>query len=249
MAIARASLQTGPPVEMDLEAGDIVPAEVSEQIKTISVNETTKLIVHEIAPILGALRLYAREEVPNFDGSRTRIQVERLHQLLRALDGLSHAAVAPTIQEFDLAGLVTEVAVAEAEGQHVKVDLTGAAPLVVFGDPSLVRIALGNGIRNAVEAVQGTEAKTGASPVVVTWGDTDRDVWVAVLDLGTGPPIAVERAFEIGITTKQDHLGMGLATARQAIRSMSGTVSLLLRSETGGARFEIRWPKPRLTNP
>ena len=53
----------------------------------------------------------------------------------------------------------------------------------------------------------------------------------------------VDKAFEVGVTTKPkaDHLGMGLAIARRAAHSLGGQVSLSPR-EGGGASFELRWP-------
>jgi signal transduction histidine kinase len=243
-AIARTASDKDEAERTDEDMGDIVSPEVLDQIRTISVNETTKRVVHEIAPILGVLRMYAKEEVRGFDTSKTREQIERLQELLRALDRLSQAAVAPSLSEFDLSALIRGVVESEAPTRKVKVDLAGPTPLVVVGDPGLVDLALGNGVRNAIEAVEGLYAGKDDPPsVVINWGETDRDVWIAVLDRGPGPPVAVDRAFEIGSTTKENHLGMGLATARQAVISMSGTVFLRLRTETGGAQFEFRWPK------
>jgi len=157
---------------------------------------------------------------------------------------LSQAAVAPILQEFDLSGLARGIVDIEMTGHRARVELAGSTPLLVIGDSTLVELTLANGIRNAIEAVEQLHTKLDdIPPVVINWGETDRDVWVAVLDKGAGPPLAIGRAFEIGSTTKEGHLGMGLATARQAVESLSGTVTLALRSEGGGARFEFRWPK------
>lgn len=231
------------------DLGTIVPTEIFDQIRTIAVNETTKRIVHEIAPILGILRIYARDEIQRFDQSKTKEQLERLGDLLQAIDGLSQAAVAPLLQEFDLSARIRKIVDAEMSARNIRIDLAGQSPHLVVGDPGLIEIALSNGIRNAIEAVLGShnEIKESPSPVVVTWGETDCDIWIAVLDKGPGPPVAVERAFEIGNTTKENHLGMGLPTALQAVKSMLGRVTLALRAENGGARFEFRWPKTRMS--
>jgi signal transduction histidine kinase len=245
-AIARAS-EDSQPTSGDHETEEVVPPEVFDQIRTIAVNETTRRIVHEVAPIVGALRMYAREEISGFEKSKTQTQIERLQLLLHAIDRLSQAAVAPTLREFDLSALIKSLADAETTARKTKVDLAGPTPLLVVGDSSLVEIAAANGLRNAIEAVEEIGLKEAVpTPVVVNWGETDRDIWVVVLDKGSGPPNAIERAFEIGSTTKENHLGMGLATARQAVQSMSGTISLSLRAETGGARFEIRWPRTQV---
>ena len=77
----------------------------------------------------------------------------------------------------------------------------------------------------------------------MSWEQTDTDVWVAVIDNGVGLATGTDQAFDIGTTTKSKaaHYGMGLSIAREAARSLDGTVSLVPREE-GGARFELRWP-------
>jgi signal transduction histidine kinase len=225
----------------------IVPLEVFEQIRTIAINDTTKRIVHELSPILGAVILYAENEIPSFDASKTKRQLDRLHQMMRAIDRLSRAAVAPSLQEFELASVIDKVVEAEQLNRRVKIQKAGATPLLAIGDPTLVEIVISNAIRNAVEAVETLYPNGEVPPVVVTWGDSDSEIWVGVLDKGRGPPTSLQGAFEIGRTTKKDHLGMGLAIARQAAQSLSGTVDLSPRAEGGGTLFEFKWPKTTLT--
>jgi signal transduction histidine kinase len=105
-------------------------------------------------------------------------------------------------------------------------------------------MALENGLRNAVEATAGHHDDTGLPSVVVTWGTTDRDFYVSVLDRGVGLPGGVHRVFDIGSTTKRGHLGMGLALAKQAVRTLGGRVALRPRKD-GGVGYEFRWPRPR----
>ena len=82
---------------------------------------------------------------------------------------------------------------------------------------------------------------------MVNWNVTDVEYWVAILDGGPGPPYGFNRAFDIGSTTKEgDNLGMGLASAKRAIESLSGSIALMPRSEAGGARLEFRWPRTEL---
>ena len=100
---------------------------------------------------------------------------------------------------------------------------------------NLIQIIFCNAVRNAIEAT--TEAGA-LNPVVVNWGTTDRDFWIVVLDDGPGIPIGLSRAFDIGTTTKKEHLGMGLALARQAALSLNGKISLSPRNGKG-ARFEF----------
>ena len=64
---------------------------------------------------------------------------------------------------------------------------------MVTSDPTLVRLAVCNGIRNAIEAVAAANLAE-PHPIVITWGETDIDYWVAVLDRGVGIVGPVEAA-------------------------------------------------------
>jgi signal transduction histidine kinase len=141
--------------------------------------------------------------------------------------------------ETSLFQLVEEVAQEEARGKPLPVSIQGPKDLSVVVDPNLLRIAISNAIRNALEA----NAVGGrASPVVVTFGQTELDYWITVLDSGPGIAGPSEAAFEFGRTTKSGHRGFGLALTRQALMTLDGTVSLQ-PAQTGGARLEMRWYK------
>jgi len=216
--------------------------EVAEEIYSEAVEETTRRLVHELEPILGALRFYAGKEIPNYPGSRTRKELDRLESLLQAIDTLSEAAGPPAMKEFDLAQLIETTADSVGVGHEVPIRLAGRRPLIALGDPSLVQVALANGLRNAVEATESATSEDGYAPVVVSWDETDRDYYIAILDRGPGLPLGADRAFDGGRTTKKGHLGMGLALADRAVRTMKGKIALTPRQE-GGASYEFRWPK------
>lgn len=201
-----------------------------------AVEETSGRIVHELAPIIGAARYHASEEIPNFETSRTAVALDRLKQLLDALDRLSRAARPPLLEEFDLAALIRRAATDEEASSEATLELVGREPFVVIGDQWLVDLVLRNGMRNALEA-----SRPGQT-VVGTWGETDRDYWLTLLDSGPGPPASPADAFEMGRTTKADHSGMGLTLARQAVDSLQGKLTLEERAD-GGASFAFRWPK------
>jgi signal transduction histidine kinase len=107
-------------------------------------------------------------------------------------------------------------------------------------------LCLSNGLRNAIEATAGAGGDLGNRPITISWGHTDVDCWVSIMDLGVGFKGNLQRAFEMGTTTKSGHLGMGLAIAYQALASMSGR--LMLVPNQRGVRFEMRWPKQLVTH-
>ena len=203
----------------------------------VGVNETTRVLVHELEPILGSLRLSAAAEIQGYQQTRTRQHLQRLEDLIEACTKLAAAGSAPVIADCDLAELVREVVDVEAVGR-VEAELAGPTPFLIETDQRLVRLALANGVRNATESLIAAGKPRG---LTVTWNRNDREVWIAVLDEGVGPPSAMTQAFAVGGTTKPRHLGMGLAIASRAVESLGGQILLVSREDVG-ARLEIHLP-------
>lgn len=217
-----------------------------EDIYTAAVEETTSRLLHEIQPVLGTLAYAARSEIGDFDHSDTKAQLDHLKSLLGAIKKLSSAASSPSLSEFDLSQLVRRTANSEVTDSPVPIERAGPSPFIVVGDERLIEVILQNAVRNSVEATEQVGTDDSYPPVVVNWGETEKSYWVAVLDEGRGLPTGGSQAFEIGSTTKKGHLGMGLAVAKQAIQSLSGSIDLQSRSKGGGARLKFRWPKSSL---
>lgn len=215
-----------------------------QRIRDEALREATGIVLHELSPIIGTIILGAQTEIQHFENSETSRQLGRLTSLLKAFETWNKAARQPNDEEFDLSEVIKQVA--EEEGAKlplVRVDLVGATPLPVVGDRVLIDLALCNGLRNALEATKPSTQEETASKVLITWDETPELVWVAVLDRGPGLPLGAE-AEKLGASTKRGHLGMGLAVARQAVRSLGGQLSLQPRLD-GGVRYEFSWPKKR----
>jgi len=223
-------------IETDVEAPAV------DDVYAEAVEETAGKLIHELSPIVGAARLYAELETPGFAGSRFKRQLDRLDQMLEAIRTLSRAAAAPRLVEFDLSALIADL----VEGLDLKaspeVEAVGPEDFTVIGDQALVALAIRSGLVNAVEATLALTIDALPS-VVIRWDDTDRDFWVVVLDRGIGLPPTASQIFEIGVTGKKEHQGMGLALARRAAQSLGGRISLTPR-EGGGIQYAFRWPKP-----
>lgn len=164
-----------------------------------------------------------------------------MQRVFEAIEQLKGAAAVPKPEDFDLAELLAEIVSAVVGDDPINVSLHGTKPFLISSDRGLVQRAVSNGVRNAVEAVIDC-AQGKPHPIVVTWGETDVDYWIAVLDRGTGLIGPTESAFEIGKTTKRGHSGFGLAIARQAVETLGGSCTLQPAAE-GGTHFEVRWER------
>jgi signal transduction histidine kinase len=207
-----------------------------------AVEETTQRLVHELRRFVGTARFYAEEEIPDYDRSKTKTELNQLASLMDAVEKLGRAAAAPAIEEFDLGQLISSIA-DTARNSRIGIELAGPQPLLCLGDRELVALVVRNGLINAIEASAALEGST-LPPVVVNWNETDDDYWIVALDRGIGLPVKTRNLFEVAVTNKDGgHLGMGLALAERAALSMNGSLNLSERSG-GGAHFEFRWPKP-----
>jgi hypothetical protein len=212
------------------------------QIYSDALETTSAQIIHEIEPILGSLRLSAQADVPNFDTSDTSRGLDRLDALVSALSRLRRAASAPKVEELALDQCIYSWIEEEIFSRPVRVLRAGPQNCIVEGDRGLICLCFVNGLRNAIDATTALTVENEKYPdVTVNWGSTDVDVWVSIVDIGIGFRGNVARAFDIGSTTKAGHLGMGLATAQQAMTSLDGSVRII--PDERGVRFEMRWPK------
>lgn len=222
--------------------GDV--AETSERLvrdlRAEAVEEVAGTILHEFAPIVGALRVRAREEVADYESSQTKNLLDQLLTLIDAVRNLKRAAAVPNYTEFDLADLIDfSISLVSDMTSGISIRLAGQRPFLVFADRAAMHIALVNGLRNAIEAVD-VSSKSDAASIVINWGRGGVENWLVILDSGVGFRGDPDSALKLGVTNKRDHIGYGLATAQYAMRSMAGEV-LLSNHPDGGARFELRW--------
>lgn len=105
-------------------------------------------------------------------------------------------------------------------------------------DERQMRDALGNVIRNAIEAMP-----TGGRLVLEAVAEGP-EVRIAVEDSGPGlTRESLAYLFEPLVTSKQLGLGLGLPTAKALIENQGGSIRVSTASTGRGARFEVRVPR------
>lgn len=119
--------------------------------------------------------------------------------------------------------------------------------LTVQADPYALRQALGNLVRNALEAMpDGGELTVRVRPENIESGGAvgvgARMIEICVQDTGPGiPPEDIDRIFIPFFSRKEGGTGLGLALVQKTILSLGGRVWVENR-EGGGACFTIRLP-------
>jgi len=141
---------------------------------------------------------------------------------------------------------VVERAIDEVPGD-AEVTMTGRFD-VVEGDEVLLRQAIGNLLRNAVEACTGA----GMPRRVNVHGELEPDgraLRLTVADEGPGIPSDVlPRIFRPFFTTRTHGTGLGLAIVQKVVVGHNGRVSASNRPE-GGAAFRVTLPLLAQSNP
>jgi len=205
------------------------------------------MLLHEVGSKLGLVALAASREIPGYEFSKTKRHIRNFQQIFAAIEQLRSATILPRFEQFDLAELISEVTAIELETNETPTSLVGIRPLLVSSDRNLLRLALCNGMRNAIEACIDMKDRDKTKSVyekeiVINWGASDLDYWIVIIDNGPGLTGPSGPAFEIGKSTKGGHPGFGLPIAKQAMETLSGNVKLA-QSQSGGAIYEMRWKK------
>lgn len=224
---------------IEVKSLDLPPLTMIDDLRAEAVEEVTGTIVHEMAPVIGLLRVQARREIPNYESSQSRSLVELLNTFLGGIRELKSAVATPRFVALDLPKLVRSVCPAFEDGHREWIRIAGHDPFPVVVDRSQLCLALQNTLRNAIEAVAEFSSKN-PPEVIINWGHAGAEDWLAVIDSGPGFPAEPAEALRLGSTTKDAHIGFGLATAQQAMRRMEGDV-YVSNGPDGGARVELRW--------
>lgn len=240
-AISRLAGRTALSKTKDQDEGE-VPAEARHRIWTEAVEWVTGMILHEIASSFGLVRYSASKEIDNYQNSETRKRIDAVINIFKGVEQLKSASATPEVERFSIKSLILDILSSINYDDVSKiVYLEGPDHLDFGGDQTLLSLAISNGLRNAIEETKAIETKE-PFPVVISWGETDVDYWVSIIDHGRGIAGSIEAVFDIGNTNKSGHSGFGLAIARLAASSLGGTVTLEAAA-TGGAKYLLRWEK------
>ena len=208
--------------------------------------EMARRVAHEMKNPLTPLRLAAHRlarsqgRSPDWEEPVAVIieETERLEDLAQQFAALGRPPSGPTsaidIRELMAGLLATDV----PPGVVATLESADDLPLVEGHYDALLR-AFRNLIRNAVEAMEGSERPR---RIDVGIHVTDGMLVVAIGDTGSGlPEGAGDRIFEPDYTTKSRGTGLGLALVRQAVAAHGGEV-LARNRPGGGAEFVVRLP-------
>ena len=201
--------------------------------------EVARTLAHDLKNPLTAMRLSVGRLARGgelVDALQAEIDV-----LLRMTESFAAFAKlpAPVLKPLELRALIEDVIALYGQGGPVAIALAPGSPVTLHGDPDQLRRALGNLIKNAVEA-----SPPDAAPVDVTLAVQASDVVVTITDHGAGVPEAIEgrRLLRTLGTTKPGGSGQGLPIAAKIVHDHAGSLRLEPAPTGTGACAILRLP-------
>lgn len=207
-----------------------------------TVHDTIGQVLHELTPAIGRLKMAVMSEYEGYVGSSTEREFEKLAKLIDLFSRWRRVNSEPRYSRVDLEDLLREVVEEESAGGIVMAVQEDPAVPLVLTDREFLKAAVANGLRNAVQAIEARgETRTGEEGVTISYGVTDREYWISVLDDGIGLTQKGEAVFASTTDLRPGRSGLGLPIAREAVSKLGGRLSL--RSAVPrGAKFLIEVP-------
>jgi signal transduction histidine kinase len=213
-----------------------------------AVGDLAAAVAHEaknpLAGISGAMQIL-KEALPQEDPRCEVIdevlkQVGRLDRLIRDLLAFAQP-IAPSRGTLDLASLTGGVVgayTAQARARGVRIELRAPSPAPAELDRSLVEIAIGHVLNNAVEA-----APANGGHAWIECAATAAGARLTVEDDGPGiPPDSLCLVFKPFFTTKSKGTGLGLAIVKRVVDAHGGEIRVEPRPG-GGTRVTLEFSK------
>jgi two-component system, OmpR family, sensor histidine kinase CpxA len=215
-------------------------------------------ISHELRSPLArlnvALGLSRQRSGPEAQSSLERIELEanRLNELIgrlltiARLESGDQAMQKVPLRLQELIHEIAQDAEFEAQSRKCHVNVTQMDDCVVMGDPSLLRSAIENVVRNGIQYTsEGTDVQI---RLECRQGTTGTEAVIKISDSGPGvPDEALDKLFrpfyriDDARGRQTGGVGLGLAITERAVRFHGGAIQASNRSE-GGLMIEIRLP-------
>jgi len=228
--------------------------ETSVKAQARLLNDISHELRSPLARLNVALGLSRQRSGPEAQSALERIELEanRLNELIgrlltiARLESGDQAMKKVSIRLQELIREIAQDAEFEAQSRKCRVDVTKVDDCMVIGDPSLLRSAIENVVRNAIQYTrEGTDVQIGLECRQGTYGT---EAVIKISDSGPGVPAeALDKLFrpfyriDDARGRQTGGVGLGLAIAERAVRLHGGTIQASNRSE-GGLMIEIRLP-------
>ncbi|EPC5391324.1 sensor histidine kinase [Serratia liquefaciens] len=224
----------------DQEKKSIKPDDIDiEAIKSEAFSESIGHFLHELNPIIGAVRLHTKQEIPDFENSATCKDLQYLEDIIETFEDWLKVEQAARYKKI----LISDALDSEIDilNRHYNIDIVNniSSSLEVITDKALFRIIISNVLRNSIQATD--LANYSSSPIYINGGFTDRDLWLSIIDNGSGLKDSQELMSTSRFSTKPGNKGFGLAILNKAVRALDGKWELK-NGAIRGSEFHLELP-------
>ncbi len=237
-------------IEISQNALKLANEEIVRQKTLAELGKFSLMVAHEVKNPLSIIKSSLDLLKKEFPSSKDHVstayiedEIQRLNQLIEDFLLFARPAV-PTFRKVDLNAMLNDMIVRfEVQLNGIPVTIKThipKTPCQADVDPDLLMRAIGNLLKNAVEA----NDHQGVIVVQATHGETH---WaIEIEDQGPGiVPESLEVIFEPFFTTRSKGTGLGLAFASQVVFAHGGRIKGENRPNNSGARFTMELPLNR----
>jgi two-component system sensor histidine kinase HydH len=209
------------------------------------IGQMTAVLAHEIRNALGSIKGYAQwldEKIGEEDEKKAGLAAvlrgsERIETLVNELLLFSRQETY-RLEPVSLSRLIQDLIPSWVSPWQGKIELEIGTQTKVIADREKLERVVGNGLRNAVEAMG--EAGT----LKISAFHDGQWTEIRIEDTGHGiPEKEFPRLFNPFHTTKTGGTGLGLAYSKKVMEGMMGRVTLANRQGRGGAILTLRLPR------
>ncbi|WP_151742575.1 sensor histidine kinase [Acinetobacter seifertii] len=211
----------------------------NKKVKSEAIEWVSGTIIHELSKYVAQIQLEAENEIMDYYNSKTKNKIDKFIEVFDAISDLKKATNLNNFINFDLHEYILNFIEQEYSGFSDNINLIGSKPFNVNSSKGLITLVFKNGLKNAIEAVSFKNIED--QRISIVWGRNNSEYWLSIIDNGYGlSDKSKSQLFTIGTTTKESHIGFGLAIAEQAIQTLDGKIELN-NSDKGGAEFKMSW--------
>ena len=211
----------------------------NKKVKAEAIEWVSGTIIHELSKYVAQIQLEAQAEVEDYHNSNVKNKIDKFIEVFDAISDLKKANNLNNFINFDLHDYILDFIEQEYFEDLDYIALIGVKPFNINSSKGLISLVFKNGLKNAIEAVSIKNIEDRRISIIL--GNKSSEYWISIIDNGPGlSENSKNKLFNIGISTKESHIGFGLAIAEQAIQTLNGQIELN-NSDKGGAEFKMCW--------
>lgn len=218
-------------------------------------------VAHEINQPLSTILMHTQLALATFDSAAAEPEQLRTHLADMAAEGARMVTtiekmrsllrnVQTTLEPVELSGVIHTALLYNKNllsDHHIEVSLSGGpghhfgdSPCRIAGDEAQLQVAIGNLIRNAVDAI--TSHASPSRRIAIDLIPMANSIEIVIGDSGPGLDNSLLDNIPLH-TTKPEGSGVGLFIVATTIENHGGSLNVS-RSPLGGAEFRLSFPRP-----